>query len=44
MTDAKRGALSPGWATRQLSEFLTLVTNFDDERPRPPASSSGPLR
>jgi len=31
MTDAKRGALSPGWATRQLSEFLTLVTNFDDE-------------
>ena len=31
MTESPQGPLSPGWATRQLSDFLTLVTSFEDE-------------
>jgi diguanylate cyclase (GGDEF)-like protein len=32
MSDARHEPLSEGWATRQLSDFLTLVSTFDDER------------
>ena len=31
MTDALENELSPGWAARRLSEFLTLISSFDDE-------------
>ncbi|MDQ3730068.1 MAG: EAL domain-containing protein [Actinomycetota bacterium] len=31
MSQGSEGSLSPGWATRQLSEFLTLVSSFDEE-------------
>ncbi|MDQ3759351.1 MAG: EAL domain-containing protein [Actinomycetota bacterium] len=30
MSDAPNEPLSAGWATRQLSEFLTLISSFDD--------------
>ena len=32
MTDARNEPLSEGWSTRQLSDFLTLVSSFEDER------------
>ena len=32
MSDSRPEPLSEGWATRQLSDFLTLVSSFDDER------------
>jgi diguanylate cyclase (GGDEF)-like protein len=32
MSDSRNEPLSEGWATRQLSDFLTLVSSFDDAR------------
>src|SRR5688500_8937793 len=33
MTDSSRQEpLSEGWSTRQLADFLTLISSFDDER------------
>ncbi len=32
MSDSRHGPLTEGWAIRQLSDFLTLVSSFDDER------------
>ena len=32
MSDSRHEPLSEGWATRQLSDFLTLVSSFDEER------------
>ena len=33
MTSARHAALSEGWATRQLSDFLRLISSFDGEHP-----------
>jgi diguanylate cyclase (GGDEF)-like protein len=32
MSDERQEQLSEGWSTRQLSDFLVLVSSFDDER------------
>jgi len=32
MSGERPNALSEGWSIRQLSDFLTLVSSFDDER------------
>ena len=42
--DTRHEPLSEGWATRQLSDFLTLVSSFDDERSATSALSSAPSR
>src|SRR5687768_6817550 len=32
MTHSRPEPLTEGWSTRQLSEFLTLINSFEDER------------
>ena len=32
MTDSREEPLSEGWSTRQLADFLTLISSFEDER------------